>query len=105
MASKMIPSKSTLSGNDERVSEDSSNADAAVCDHEQAPSDEEKIEFERTKEALTFKWYEGPEDWDRLCPVDKLKKITTTKNNDRISSDQKKEIQEEARHVGLLLKE
>ena len=35
----------------------------------------------------------------------KLEKMTMTKNNDRISSDQKKEIQEEARHVGLLLKE
>jgi hypothetical protein len=81
-----------------------------------------------TKEALTFKWYEEPEDWDRLCPadndadmddmktryrelyfsflrLDKLNKKTTTKNNDRISSEQKKEIQEEARHVGLFLKE
>jgi len=32
--------------------------------------------------------------------LDKLKKMTTTKNN-----DQKKEIQDEARRVGLLLKE
>jgi len=31
----MIPSKSTLADNDERVSEDSSNADAAVCEREQ----------------------------------------------------------------------
>jgi len=37
-ASTLIPSKSTLAENDERVSEDSSNADAAVCEHEQAPS-------------------------------------------------------------------
>ena len=54
-----------------------------------------------TKEALTFKWYEEPENWDRLCPaddddmdemktryrelylsflrLDKLKKTTTTR--------------------------
>jgi len=38
----------------------------------------------------------------RLC---KLKKMTSIKNNDQISSDQKKEIQDEARRVGLLLKE
>jgi hypothetical protein len=31
--------------------------------------------------------------------------MTTTKNNDRISSDNKKEIQDEARRVELLLKE
>jgi hypothetical protein len=37
--------------------------------------------------------------------LDKLKKMTTTKNNDKISSDQKKDIQDEARRVGLLLKE
>jgi hypothetical protein len=103
-----------------------SNADAAVCEHEQAPSND--IELEWTKEALTFKWYEKPEDWNRLCPADdnpdmddmntrhrelyssflrlnKLKKMTTTKKNDKISSDQKKEIQDEARCVGLLLKE
>ena len=84
--------------------------------------------MERTKEALTFKWYEEPEEWDRLCPgedvadmedmktrhrelylsflsLDKLKKMTTTKNNDRISSEQKKEIQDEARRVRLFLKE
>ena len=36
--------------------------------------------------------------------LDKLKKMTTTKNNDTISSDQKKEIQEETRRVELLLK-
>jgi hypothetical protein len=75
-----------------------------------------------------MKWYEKPEDWDRLCPaeddadiddmntrhrelyssflrLDKLKKMTTTKNNDKISSDQKKEIQDEARRVELLLNE
>jgi len=74
------------------------------------------------KEALNFKWYEEPEDWDRLCPadddididdmknryrelylsfrrLDKLKKMTTRKNN-----DQKREIQDEAIRVGLLLK-
>ena len=73
--------------------------------------------MEWIKEALTFKWYEKPEYWDRLCPADdntdiddmktrhgelylsflrlnKLKKMRTTKNNDRISSDQKKEIQD-----------
>jgi hypothetical protein len=37
--------------------------------------------------------------------LDKLKKMTTSKNDDQISSDQKKEIQDEARRVGLLLKE
>jgi hypothetical protein len=26
--------------------------------------------LEWTKEALAFKWYEEPEDWDRLCPAD-----------------------------------
>jgi hypothetical protein len=40
-ASTMIPSKSTPAKNGEKVSEDSSNADAAVCEHEQAPSDDE----------------------------------------------------------------
>ena len=73
-------------------------------------------------------WYEEPENWDRLCPDDdetdmidmqtthgemyssflrlgKLKEMTTTKNSDRISSEQKKEIQDETRRVGLLLKE
>jgi hypothetical protein len=96
---------------------------AAVCEHEQAPSDDEELELDWTKEALTFKWYEEPEDWDRLYPadddadindmktryrelylsflrLDNLKKMTTTKKN-----DQKKEIQDEARRVGLLLKE
>jgi len=34
-ASTVIPSKSTLADNDEKVSEDSSTADAAVCKHEQ----------------------------------------------------------------------
>jgi hypothetical protein len=37
--------------------------------------------------------------------LDKLEKMTTIKNNDQISSDQKKEIQDEARRVRLLLKE
>jgi hypothetical protein len=37
--------------------------------------------------------------------LDKLKKMTTTKNNDRISRDHKKDIQDEARRVGLLLQE
>jgi len=69
-ASTIIPSKSTLSDNGKKVSEDSSNADAAVCEHEQSPSDDEEIELDWTKEALTFKWYEEPEDWDRLCPAD-----------------------------------
>jgi hypothetical protein len=92
------------------------------------PPDDEEIELDWTKEALTFKWYEEPEDWDRLCPadddadmedmkkryreldlsllrLDKLKKMTTIKNNDQISSDQKKEIQDEARRVRLFLKE
>jgi len=127
-ASTMIPSKSTLAENGEKVSENSSNADAAVCEHKQSPSDDEQIELDWTKEALTFNWYEEPEDWDRLCSadddadmddmktryrelylrslrLDKLKKKTTTKNNDRISCEQKKEIQGEARRVGLLLKE
>jgi hypothetical protein len=95
-----------------------SNAEAAVCKHEQAPSDDEEIE-------LTFKRYENPEDWDRICladddvdmedtetrhrehyssflRLDKLKKMTTTKNNDKISGSQKNAIQDEARRVGLL---
>jgi len=123
----MIPSKSTLADNGDKVSEDLSNADAALCEHEQSPSDDEEIELDWTKEALTFTWYEEPEDRGRLCPadddadmedmktrhrelylsflrIDKLKKKTTTKNNDRISSEQKKEIQDESRRVGLLLK-
>ena len=96
--------------------------------HKQAPSNDEEIELDWTKEALTLKWYEEPEDWDRLCPadadadmdymktryrelylsflrLDKLKKKTKTKNKDRISSEQKKEIQDEARRAGLSLKE
>jgi hypothetical protein len=83
-----------------------------------SPSDYEEIDLERTKEALTFKWYEEPEEWDRLCPgedvadmadmetrhrelylsflrLDKLKKMTMTKNNEKISSNQKKKIQDE----------
>jgi len=59
----MIPSKSTLADNGKKVSEDSSNADAAVWKREQAPFDDEEIELDWTKEALTFKWYEEPEDW------------------------------------------
>jgi len=35
----------------------------------------------------------------------KLKKKPTTKNNDRISSEQKKEIQDESRRLRLLMKE
>ena len=66
----MIPRKSTLAENGEKVSEDSSNADAAVCKHEQASSDDEEIDFEWTKKGLTFKWYEEPEYWERLCPTD-----------------------------------
>jgi len=66
----MIPSKSTLADNGEKVSEDSSNGDAAVCEHEQSPSDDEEIELDWTKEALTFKWYEEPEDWNRFWPGD-----------------------------------
>jgi hypothetical protein len=34
-----------LANNDEKFSEDSSNADAAVCEHEQASSDDEEIEL------------------------------------------------------------
>ena len=45
-ASMMITSKSTLAENGEKVSEDSSNADAAVCEHEQSPSDDEEIELD-----------------------------------------------------------
>jgi hypothetical protein len=98
----------------------------SLSDHDEKVSEE--IEFEQTKETLIFKWYEEPEDWDWLCPadddinmgdmktrqrelyssclrLDKVKKMTTTKNNDKISSDQKKEIQGEARRVGLLLKQ
>jgi hypothetical protein len=37
-ASTMIPSLLTFAENGEKVSEDSSNADAAVCEHDQAPS-------------------------------------------------------------------
>jgi hypothetical protein len=118
-ASTITSSKSTLADSDEKVSEDSSNAVAAVCEHELAPSRDEEIEFEWTKEALNFKWYEEPEDWDRLCPgdddadmndmktrhrelysslvgLDKLKKTTTTKTRTRYPAT--------TRHVGLLLK-
>jgi len=64
----MIPSKSTLA---EKAPEDSNNGgDAAVCEHERSPSDDEEIELDWTKEALTFKWYEEPADWNRLCPAD-----------------------------------
>ena len=127
-ASTMTPSKPTLTENGEKVSEDSSNAEGAVCELEQSSSDHEEIALDWTKEALTFKRFEEPEDWDRLCPADddadmgemqtryrelylsflrleKLKKTTTTRNKDRISSEQKKEIQDEARRVGLLLKD
>jgi len=45
-ASTMIPSKSTLAENGEKVSEDSINADAAVCEHEQSPSGDEEIELD-----------------------------------------------------------
>ena len=45
-ASTRIPSNSTLGDNGEKVPEDSSNADAAVCEHEPAPSDDEEIELE-----------------------------------------------------------
>ena len=104
-ASTMIPSKSTVADSGEKVSEDSSNVDAAVCEHEQSRSDDEEIELNWTKEALTFKWYEKPEDWDWLRPaddgmddmrtryrevyfsflrLDKLKKKTTSKKNNRI---------------------
>ena len=41
-----------------------------MCKQEQAPTDDEEIALDWTKEALTFKWYEEPEDWDRLCPAD-----------------------------------
>jgi hypothetical protein len=77
-----------------------------VCKHEQAPSEDEDIQLEWTKEALTFKWYEEADDRDRLCPadddadiddmktkyrelylsflqLDNLNKITTTKKNSR----------------------
>jgi hypothetical protein len=46
----MIPIKSTLADNDEKVSEDSRNRDAAVCGHESAPLEDEEIEFEWTSE-------------------------------------------------------
>ena len=58
----MIPSMSTLAENGEKASEDLTNAEAAVCKHEQSPSDDEEIELDWTKEALTFKWYEEPEE-------------------------------------------
>jgi len=57
-----IPNKSTLADNDTKISEDSCNADAAVCEHEQAPSDDQEMELEWTKEALNLKWYGDPED-------------------------------------------
>jgi hypothetical protein len=44
-ASMMIPSKSTLAENREKVSEDSSNADVAVCEHNQSPSNNEEIDW------------------------------------------------------------
>jgi hypothetical protein len=37
----------------------------------------EEIALDWTKEALTFKWYEEPEDWDRLCPADEDTDKTT----------------------------
>jgi hypothetical protein len=99
-------------------------------EHEQSPFDDEEIEFDWTKEAVTFKWYEEPEEWDRLCPADdnsdmehmktryrelylsflrldklKKKKQTTNNSNNRISSEQKKETHDDTRRVGLLLKE
>ena len=48
----MIPSKSTLAENGEKVSKDSRNAEAVVCEHEQSPSYDEEIELDWTKEAL-----------------------------------------------------
>jgi hypothetical protein len=41
-ASRMIPSKSTLAENGEKVSKDSSNAEGAACELEQSPSDDEE---------------------------------------------------------------
>ena len=73
----MIRSKTTLAENDEEVSKDSSNAVTAFCKHEQPASDDKETEFEYTKAALTFKWYEEPEDWDRLCPADEDTDKTT----------------------------
>ena len=83
---------SILADDDEKVSADSSNSDAEVCEHKQAPSDNEEIELEWTKEALTLKWYEEPEDCDRLCPAD-------------ANMDGGLLLKDEARRVGLLLKE
>jgi hypothetical protein len=72
-----------------------------------------------TKEALTFKWYKEPEDWDRLCPaeddadmedmkkryrelylsflrLDKLKKVTTIKNMSRLRGSASKKALKKA---------
>jgi len=45
-ASTLIPSKSALADNGEKVSEDSSIADTAVCENEQFPSDDEEINLD-----------------------------------------------------------
>ena len=120
----MTPSKTTSADNKEEACEEPSNTDASVCEQEQALS-----ENDVTKEAVTFKWYEEREDWDRLAPAvddddikgmtrrhielystflrhDNLKKTTKRKNENKIRpSDQRKEIQDDARRVELLLNE
>ena len=52
-----------------------------MCKQEQAPTDDEEIALDWTKEALTFKWYEEPEDWDRLCPADDDADMKDMKND------------------------
>ena len=123
-SSRVTRRKSSCAGNKEKASEESSNTEATVCEHEQALSEDERVNV--TKEALTSKWWEEPEDWDHLPPDaddgdiaemttrhrelclrrDNLKKTTMAKNENKIlPTDQKKEIQDGARRVELFMVE
>jgi hypothetical protein len=44
----MISKKTTLAANDKKVFQESTDADAAVHEYEQASSDDEEIELKRT---------------------------------------------------------
>jgi len=119
-SSRVTRRKSSCAGNKEKASEESSNTEATVCEHEQALSENERINV--TKETLTFKWYGEPEDWDRLAPdanndaieemmrrhrelysiflrLTNLKNQTTKNENKILPSNQKKEIQDEVKRV------
>jgi hypothetical protein len=58
-ASTMIPRMSTLTEIGQKVSESSSNEDAAVCEHEQPPSDDEEIQDEARRVGLLLKENDG----------------------------------------------